>query len=255
MYSSTTGLDVIADNRSGCIRRPQVWMYSPATGLDVFADSRSRRDGCTGRRAPGASGPESARTRDRGHPRPLSAPRAAPHLAAAHTRLRRRQATATAHGRRAQRTGTCRAGLERPARTHARARAVSRSPAPAIRSRGRAALHHRSHSSAQAPGGCQGSRAPRATRGHMQGSPGAPGARVHGFFLAERTACARFQCPHALSIVVSCKTLDCQRVFEEKVVCLCMIFTRLCANDRKRLLYLSLCMCGRVLQSCPCNKL
>merc|ERR1719163_1283428 len=46
MYSSTTGLDVIADNRSGCIRRPQVWMYSPTTGLDVFVDNRS---GCNRR--------------------------------------------------------------------------------------------------------------------------------------------------------------------------------------------------------------
>ena len=60
--------------------------------------------------------------------------------------------------------------------------------------------------------------------------------------LAERTgtARARFQCPHALSLVLSCKTLDCHRVFEEKVVCLCMIFTRLCANDWTRPLYLSL---------------
>ena len=120
--SPTTGLDVFADHRSGCIRPQQVWMYSPTTGLDVFDDDRSRRDGCIGRRAPGASEPVSARTQDRGHPRLLSAPGAAPHFAAVHIRPRRRQAAATAHGRRARRTGTCRAALERPARIRARAR-------------------------------------------------------------------------------------------------------------------------------------
>ena len=188
MYSPTTGLDVFAGDRSGCIRRPQVWMYSPATGLDVFADSRSRRDGCAGRRAPGASGPESARTQDRGHPRPRSAPGAAPHFAAAHTRLRRRQATATAHAARNARAHAGQHWSARRVSARARARAMSRSPAPAIRSRGRAARRHHSQSSAQAPGGRQGSRAPRATRGHKQGSPRAPGARVHGFFFLSKSA-------------------------------------------------------------------
>ena len=58
----------------------------------------------------------SARAQDRGHPRPLSDPGAAPHFAAVPTRPRRRQGVATAHGRRAQRAGTSRAALERPAR-------------------------------------------------------------------------------------------------------------------------------------------
>ena len=58
----------------------------------------------------------SARAQCRGHPRPLSDPGAAPHFAAVPTRPRRRQGVATAHGRRAQRAGTCRAALERPAR-------------------------------------------------------------------------------------------------------------------------------------------
>ena len=61
-------------------------------------------------------------------------------------------------------------------RDRIRARARSRSPAPATRPWGRAALRRRSLSSAQAPGDRHGSRAPRATRGHMQGSTGAPGA-------------------------------------------------------------------------------
>ena len=67
-------------------------------------------------RAPGASGTASARAQDRGHPRPLSAPGAAPHFAAAHARPRGRQGNATGHGRRTHCTGTCRAALERPAR-------------------------------------------------------------------------------------------------------------------------------------------
>ena len=183
IYNIQGGLDVFADNRSGCIRRQQVWMYSPTTGLDVFANHRSgcirrqqvtprRRGVCTGRR--GRQGPHprarkvevtrardpllgprrtsspltliragarrpprltgaarnarahagqhrsarrvSARAQCRGHPRPLSDPGAAPHFAAVPTRPRRRQGVATAHGRRAQRAGTCRAALERPAR-------------------------------------------------------------------------------------------------------------------------------------------
>ena len=68
-------------------------------------------------------------------------------------------------------------------RIHARAR--PRSPAPAIRSRSRAAPRRRSHSSARAPGDRHGSRPPRATHGHMQGSTGAPDARVHGFSFPE----------------------------------------------------------------------
>ena len=99
MYSPTTGLDVFAGDRSGCIRRQQV---------------TPRRL----HRAPGA--------------------------------------------------GRVRARI----RAHAR----SRSPAPVIRSQGRATPRRRSHSFAQAPGDRHGSRAPRATHGHMQGRIGAPGA-------------------------------------------------------------------------------
>ena len=66
-------------------------------------------------------------------------------------------------------------------RDRIRARAGSRSPAPATRSWGRAALRRRSLSSSQAPGDRHGSRAPRALHGDMQGSTGAPDARVHGF--------------------------------------------------------------------------
>ena len=99
MYSPTTGLDVFAGDRSGCIRRQQV---------------TPRRL----HRAPGA--------------------------------------------------GRVRARI----RAHAR----SRSPAPATRSQGRATPRRRSHSFAQAPGDRHGSRAPRATHGHMQGRIGAPGA-------------------------------------------------------------------------------
>ena len=94
--SPTTGLDVFADNRSGCVRRRQVWMYSPTTGLDVFAGDRS---GC----------------------------------------IRRQQVTPR-RLRRAPGAGGVRARI--------RANAGSRSPAPAIRSRGRATLRRRSHSSA-----------------------------------------------------------------------------------------------------------
>ena len=54
IYNIQGGLDVFADNRSGCIRRPQVWMYSPTTGLDVFADNRSRCDAAAS--VPGAVG-------------------------------------------------------------------------------------------------------------------------------------------------------------------------------------------------------
>ena len=122
--SPTTGLDVFADNRSGCVRRRQVWMYSPTTGLDVFAGDRS---GC----------------------------------------IRRQQVTPR-RLHRAPGAGRVRARI----RAHAR----SRSPAPAIRSRSRAALRRRSHSSARAPGDRHGSRPPRATHGHMQGSTGAPDA-------------------------------------------------------------------------------
>ena len=168
MYSPTTGLDVFADHRSGCIRRRQVWMYSPTAGHAATAApgaGRRARQGpnprareievtraryplpgprhtsppltlvCAGaRRPPRLTGaarnarahagqdwsarrvPTRARAQCRDHPRPLSVPGAAPHFITVHTRPRRRQGVATAHGRRAQRAGTCRAALERPVR-------------------------------------------------------------------------------------------------------------------------------------------
>ena len=57
--------------------------------------------------------PTRARAQCRDHPRPLFVPGAAPHFITVHTRPRRRQGVAKAHGRRAQRAGTCRAALER----------------------------------------------------------------------------------------------------------------------------------------------
>ena len=168
MCSPATGLDVFADHRSGCIRRRQVWMYSPTAGHAATAapgagrrgrqgpNPRERRievtrardplpgprhtsppltlvcvdarrpprltprvtrghmQGSTG--APGAYPRARARAQCRDHPRPLSVPGAAPHVATIHNRPRRRQGVATVHGRRAQRAGTSRAALERPAR-------------------------------------------------------------------------------------------------------------------------------------------
>ena len=60
--------------------------------------------------------PTRARAQRRDHPRPPPAPGAAPHPTTAHTRPRRRQGAAKAHGRRAQRAGTRRAAPELPAR-------------------------------------------------------------------------------------------------------------------------------------------
>ena len=76
--------------------------------------TRGHMQGSTG--APGAYPRARARAQCRDHPRPLSVPGAAPHVATIHNRPRRRQGVATVHGRRAQRAGTSRAALERPAR-------------------------------------------------------------------------------------------------------------------------------------------
>ena len=99
--------------------------------------------------------------------------------------------TSTAHPGRRRDGCTGRRGRQGP---HPRARKI-RSPAPVIRSRGRAALRRRSRSSARAPGERHGPRAPHALHGHMQGSTGAPGARVHGFFFFRLRWCPRPSLP------------------------------------------------------------
>ena len=121
----------IADNRSGCIRRQQVWMCSPATGLDVFADHRS---GCIRRRQVWMYSPTA------GH-----AATAAP--------------------------GAGRRGRQGPNPRERRIEVTrARDPLPGPR-----------HTSPPLTLVCVDARrpprlTPRVTRGHMQGSTGAPGA-------------------------------------------------------------------------------